>query len=127
MSFSTFLNALFGNNAQGANPATFGQNTGVPTDPNAVAPTTPTAADNSMWSTLGLMGQGVGEFGKIFGALQANNIARDTLEFQKDAFKKNLAAQRQTYNTALSDRATARYSQMGRPEDAADYISRNRM
>lgn len=80
----------------------------------------------NMDTTKAVLG-GVGMLGQIWSAYQANKIARDSLDFQKKAYKENVANQRSSYNTALEDRAYARYAQMGRPNDAADYIAKHRL
>lgn len=62
---------------------------------------------------VGSIFQGLGSLGQIFGALQGVKLAREQLDFSKDSYKKNLANQTQSYNTALEDRTTARASATG--------------
>lgn len=73
---------------------------------------------------------GIGTLGKIWSAFQANKIARDSLDFQKQAFDTNLSNQRASYNVALEDRADSRAAYAGTPEARAaadEYIAKHRI
>lgn len=108
-----------------------------PVTPGAtpVAPGTTTAPTEQGWfgrnmdnGNIGDIAGMIGGFGQIWSGIQANNIAKETLSFQKSAFDTNLANQIQSYNTELGDRIKARYAQEGRPRgDAREYIQKNRL
>jgi hypothetical protein len=67
-------------------------------------------------------------FGQIYSGIQANKIAKESLQFSKDSYATNLGNQIQSYNTSLEDRARARYAQQGGTSADADaYINKNRM
>lgn len=75
---------------------------------------------------LGL--QGLGTIGNLWGAFQSNKLARDSFNFQKDFAQRNLANQIQSYNTALSDRATSRgFVQGDSAEKTQQYINNNKL
>lgn len=59
-------------------------------------------------SIFGGIGSLIGGLGTIFNGYQANKLGRDSLKFQKDAFKTNLNNQVTAYNTNLEDRLNAR-------------------
>lgn len=66
--------------------------------------------------------------GNIWGAWQANRLARDQLDFTKNFANTNLNNQITSYNTALSDRARARgFTEGQSDQQVQDYISTNRM
>lgn len=95
--------------------------------------TGPVSADGLGWGTMPYMDKakvvmgGLSTLGSLWNAFQSNRIARDSLDFQKKAYKENLNNQRASYNMALEDRANARYAQMERPDDAAAYIEKHRL
>lgn len=75
---------------------------------------------------LGL--QGLGTLGGLWGTLQSNRLARDSLNFQKDFAQKNLANSIKSYNTALTDRAASRgFVQGDSQEKTQQYINDNKM
>lgn len=79
---------------------------------------------------IGLLLDGLTSLGEIYSAVQQNNIARDSLAFQKDAYNTNLTNQTQSYNTALEDRAYARANLRGTEQaqaDAAAYVAKHRL
>lgn len=59
---------------------------------------------------LGLGMQGLGALGNLWGGMKQYGLARDSLNFQKDAFNKNFENQRKTINSQLEDRQRARVS-----------------
>lgn len=69
---------------------------------------------------LGTIMQGIGTVGQIWSSLQAVRMAREQLNFQREAYQTNLANQTQSYNTALEDRIRSRYFTEGRGSDAVD-------
>lgn len=69
---------------------------------------------------LGTIMQGIGTLGQVWSSMQAIRMAREQLNFQKQAYETNLANQTQSYNTALEDRIRARYFTEGRGTDAVD-------
>lgn len=74
------------------------------------------------------LASGIGSLGAAWSGFQANRIARESLGFQKEAYNTNLSNQLQSYNTALSDKATAVAAQKGwSQKETDDYIAKNRM
>lgn len=72
--------------------------------------------------------QGLNTIGNLWGAWQANKLARDQLNFTKDFANRNLANQTQAYNTALEDRGRSRAAVEGQTSaEAQAYIDRNRL
>lgn len=70
----------------------------------------------------------LGGFGQVWAGLQANKIAKDTLNFQKKSYETNLANQIKSYNLGLEDRIRSRYAQNERSTSDADaMIAANRM
>ena len=70
----------------------------------------------------------IGGFGTLWSGIQANKLAKDAFNFQKEAFQTNLANQISSYNTSLEDRIRARYSQNNRSQAEADaYIADHRL
>lgn len=70
----------------------------------------------------------LGSIGSIYGAMKSYGLAKDSLNFSKEAFRTNLENQTKSYNTALEDRARSRYAQEGGSQsDADEYIRRNRL
>jgi hypothetical protein len=71
---------------------------------------------------------GLGTIGNLWGAWQANKIARDQLDYTKDVTNTNLANQIKSYNTTLEDRARARGAMEGQSaEQTQQYIDQNRL
>lgn len=79
-------------------------------------------------NTLNFGLQGLNTIGNIWGAWQANKLAKDQLNFTKNFANRNLANQTQSYNTALEDRARARAAVEGQTSaEAQAYIDKNRL
>ncbi|QEP29867.1 hypothetical protein HYP99_gp069 [Sinorhizobium phage ort11] len=77
---------------------------------------------------LKLIGGGLSTIGNLWNAFQAQKLARDSFNFQKNFANKNLANQIQSYNTALEDRARSRGFTEGQSQDQIDsYIDKNRL
>lgn len=76
---------------------------------------------------LGAILKGIGQLGSVWAAIQTNKIAKDSLKFQKDAYKTNLVNQTKSYNTALEGRAQLRFSQEGNLGAKDDYLNKNRL
>jgi hypothetical protein len=76
---------------------------------------------------LGAILEGIGQLGSVWAAIQQNKIAKESLKFQKDAYKTNLANQTKSYNTALEGRAQLRFSQEGNLGAKDDYLNNNRL
>lgn len=66
----------------------------------------------------------IGTLGTLYGAFQQHKLAKDSFNFQKDAYEKNMANQTKSYNTALEDRIKARYTQEGR-SGADEYLKKH--
>ena len=71
---------------------------------------------------------GLNALGNIYGALQANKLAKNQFSFAKDGTNTNLNNQIKSYNTALEDRARSRAVAENRDQSTADaYIAANRL
>lgn len=90
------------------------------------------AASGTGWGEMPFMNKaqvvlgGIGTLGNLWSAFQANKIAKDSLDFQKKAYKENLTNSRQSYNTALEDRAASRQG-FDSSYDADAYVARNKL
>ena len=77
---------------------------------------------------IGTLLQGIGALGSLWGTNQQIGIAKDQLNFQKDAYNTNLANQIASYNTNLEDKIRGRYSTADQSEaQVQDYLNKNRM
>jgi hypothetical protein len=77
---------------------------------------------------LGSIAQGLQSLGQLYGAVKGMGLAKDQLNFQKQAYNTNLANTSKAYNTALEDRVRARSFAEGRPDSySASYLAQNRM
>jgi hypothetical protein len=68
--------------------------------------------------------------GSLWNSFQQNKMAKQSFNFQKEAYQTNLENQTQSYNTELEDRINARYATEGRANaaaDAASYVEKNRL
>ena len=64
--------------------------------------------------------------GNLFMGMQNYGLAKDQLKFQKDAYNKNYAAQKQTTNASLEDRQRARVaSNPNAYASVSDYMTKN--
>lgn len=81
------------------------------------------------WVDLGQLGLGALNTGfNIYGGLKQLDLARDQLNFTKDAFNTNLANTIKSFNNALEDRARSRYAYMtGNASNADDYINKHKL
>ena len=71
---------------------------------------------------------GIGTIGNLWSAWQAQKLAKEQFNYQKGITDTNLANQIQSYNTALSDRMTARGFMQGDSQSTIDqYIAENSM
>ena len=71
---------------------------------------------------------GIMALGNLYGAFQANKLAKDNFNFTKDVTNTNLNNQIKSYNMTLEDRARSRAVQEGRDQASADaYIDKNRL
>ena len=72
--------------------------------------------------------QGLGSLFSAWNGMQSLGLARDQLQFQKDAYNTNLANSIQSYNTQLEDRIRGRTSNYaGKEEDVQTYLANNRL
>lgn len=93
----------------------------------------PTVTGEGMWQRggvnlegLGSIMGGIGSLAQIYSSLKAIGVAEDNLDFQRDAFGKNLSNQRQSYNTALEDRTRARMHTEGKTSADVDaYLAKH--
>lgn len=77
---------------------------------------------------IGGMLEGIGSAVSIFQALKSIGLAKEQMNFQKDAFNTNMANQKKSYNTALEDRIGARYKTEGRSSQDVDaYLAKHSM
>lgn len=113
--------------------------------PSAAAPAGAPAApgaDMGMWDrfkgsmltenglnfeNIGSMAETLGSLGTLWSGIQSNRIARDSLNFQKGAYKTNLANQTQSYNTQVQDKGAARAAQFGDATYADSYYDKNKI
>lgn len=76
--------------------------------------------------TFKLIGGGISTIGNLWNAFQAQKLARESFNFQKDFANRNLNNQIASYNTALEDRARSRGVAEGQSDQqVSDYISKN--
>lgn len=74
------------------------------------------------------LAQGLGALFQGWTGMQQLGLARDQLNFQKNAFNTNLRNQTQAYNTALEDRIRGRSSNYeGKEQDVQNYLNQNRL
>ena len=82
------------------------------------------AQGNLNLGTLETLTGMIGTLGTLYGAFQQHKLAKESFNFQKDAYEKNMANQTKSYNTALEDRIKARYTQEGR-SGADEYLKKH--
>lgn len=69
--------------------------------------------------------QGIQALGGIYSAIAGAKAARDTLNFQKQAYRQNYNQQAQTLNTAMQDRQNARRSSSSSYQDTGSYMAQH--
>lgn len=67
---------------------------------------------------MGKLAQGLMSLGSLYGSFKGLGLAKDQLNFTKQAFQENLANSKKSYNTALEDRIVARNHAQGGPKSA---------
>lgn len=78
--------------------------------------------------TLQMGMSGLNSLANIWGAWQANKLAKDQLNFTKSVTNTNLNNSIKSYNTSLEDRARARGFTEGRSDsEIQNYVSTNRL
>lgn len=81
---------------------------------------------NMPTAQLGLAG--ISTLGNLWGAFQANKLAKNQFDFTKGVTETNLANSMKAYNTQLADRARSRAAVEGSGQSAADeYIRQNQL
>lgn len=104
-----------------------------PTVPGAVPGGVGGAAKPGFFSEFGPAQFALGAIqtlGSLWNSFQQNKLAKQSFQFQKEAFQTNLENQEQSYNTELEDRINARYVTEGRTNveaDKAAYLEKNRL
>lgn len=83
--------------------------------------------DGLNFDNIGSLAKTLGSLGTLWSGIQSNRIARDSLNFQKDAYRANLENQTQSYNTSLQDRANSRAAQYGNASYADSYYDKNKI
>lgn len=120
--------------ALGTTPATTGIAPQTATAGVAVPTPTPTGTGTGVGGAAapaspgffapGGMGQfalgAIQTLGSLWNSFQQHKLAKQSFQFQKDAFNTNLQNQEQSYNTALEDRIRSRYVNEGRSQSEAD-------
>ncbi len=77
---------------------------------------------------IGSLLQGIGALGSLYGTSKQLGLAQDQFNFQKEAYKTNLANQIASYNTNLEDKIRGRYSTADQSEaQVQDYLNKNRL
>lgn len=85
-------------------------------------------ADGFTLGDLGAMTEIIGSFGGLWSGLQANRLAQQAFNFERDAYRTNLENTTAAYNLSLEDRIRARYQGAGQSAaDAEAYINRHRL
>ena len=77
-----------------------------------------------------LLFNGLGTLGQLWAGFQGAKLAKKSFEHTRDITNANLNNQISSYNTALEDRARARFVGEGRGENSAqerEYVARNRL
>lgn len=69
---------------------------------------------------LGMVAGGLQTLGNIWNSYQQTKMAKEQLAFSKQAFATQLGDQRQTYNSALNDRARSRAAMEGQTSEQRD-------
>ena len=84
-------------------------------------------ADGSSFNGWGGMAMGaIQGLGNAYMGMKQYGLAKEQLQFSKDAFERNFAAQRQMTNTNLQDRQRARVaSNPGAYQSVGEYMSKN--
>lgn len=93
----------------------------VPGSPATVAPGD-APAGGGMFAGSKFFGEGgvaatalgaIQTLGNLWSSFQQNKLAKETFEFNKEAYYTNLENQEKSYNTALEDRISTRYQGSG--------------
>lgn len=113
--------------------------TGASTDGTGAGKTPPPVDTGNMFSSafgwlgnnaqgIGSLLQGIGALGSLYGTSKQLGLAQDQFNFQKQAYKTNLANQIASYNTNLEDKIRGRYSTVDQSEaQVQDYLNKNRL
>lgn len=71
---------------------------------------------------------GIATLGQLWGAFQANKLAKKQFQYAKGVTETNMANQVQSYNTALDDRIRSRaVAENQSPEQVAAYLEANKL
>lgn len=81
---------------------------------------------NKNSGSLESMAKLAGGIAQIWGGIQANKIAKQTLALERESYQKNMANSIKAYNTALSDRVQGRYATGEQTQEQMDaYVKKN--
>jgi len=81
--------------------------------------------DGANWGNIGKIGSGLETLGNIWNAYQQTKMAKESFNFQKQAYAEQLGDSRQVYNTSLEGRARARFNTEGGSQEQADQYVNN--
>lgn len=70
---------------------------------------------------------GLKTLGSLWNSFQQQKLAKQTLNFQKNAFRTNLANSTKVFNNSLEDRIRARFATEGRSSEADAAIEEKRL
>lgn len=80
------------------------------------------------FGAVGSITEAIGGLGQLYLGFEANKTAKDSLNFQKQAYQSNLQNQTKSYNLALEDRVRARTVQKnGSQAEADQYINKHKL
>ena len=143
------MSGLIPSDTQGFYIPDYSLATAIPRVPRVTPPTPMPGSDYSSLSSYGkspggfddlglgfniptgkLLFNGLGTLGQLWTGFQGAKLAKKSFEHTRDITNANLNNQISSYNTAIEDRARARFVGEGRGENSAqerEYVARNRL